>query len=41
MHKNDLEALRALEADASELERIASLLSRFNAFETSASWTRT
>ena len=29
----DLEALRALQADASELERIASLLDRFNVFE--------
>ncbi len=34
MHKNDLEALRALEADASELERIEALLNRFNVFET-------
>ena len=30
----DLEALKALEADAPELERIESLLDRFNVFET-------
>ncbi len=34
MNKNDLEALRALEADASELERIEGLSNRFNVFET-------
>jgi hypothetical protein len=33
--QTDLEALEALQADASELERIESLLHRFNAFETS------
>ncbi len=31
----DLEALEALQADASGLERIESLLDRFNAFEAS------
>ncbi len=31
---NDLEALRALQTDASELERIEALLNRFNVFET-------
>src|SRR5215203_7509735 len=30
----DLEALRALQADASELERVEELLGRFNVFET-------
>ncbi len=34
MNKNDFEALRALEADASELERIEGLSNRFNVFET-------
>ncbi len=34
MNKNDLEALRALEADASELERVESQSNRFNVFET-------
>jgi hypothetical protein len=33
-NENDLKALRALQADASELERIQSLLNRFNVFET-------
>ncbi len=33
-NKNNLEALRALEADASELECIEALLNRFNVFET-------
>jgi hypothetical protein len=32
----DLDALKALEADALELERIETLLDRFNAFETIA-----
>jgi GNAT superfamily N-acetyltransferase len=32
--KTDFEAIRALEADASELERIEVLLDRFNVFET-------
>jgi hypothetical protein len=32
--KADLDALRALQADASELERIERLLDRFNVFET-------
>src|SRR5215210_1488371 len=32
----DFEALKALQADASELERIENLLDRFNAFETIA-----
>ena len=30
----DLEALRALQADALDLERIESMLDRFNVFET-------
>ncbi len=34
MNRNDLEALRALEADASEIERIEGLSNRFNVFET-------
>jgi hypothetical protein len=33
-HKADLDALKALQADTSELERIESLLDRFNVFET-------
>ena len=32
--KVDLEALRALQADAQELERLENLLDRFNVFET-------
>ncbi len=31
---NDLEALRALQADASELQRMQDLLNRFNVFQT-------
>jgi hypothetical protein len=34
MNKNELKALRSLEADASRLERIENLLDRFNVFET-------
>ncbi len=33
INRNDLEALRALQADAQELERIQDLLDRFNVFE--------
>jgi hypothetical protein len=33
MNKNDLEALQALEANASELGRIEGLSNRFNVFE--------
>jgi hypothetical protein len=33
-HEADLDALKALQADATELEHIASLLDRFNVFET-------
>ncbi len=34
MNRNDLEALRALEADASKLQHLESLTNRFNVFET-------
>ncbi len=33
MAKNDLEALKALQADASELQHLESLANRFNVFE--------